>query len=395
MSNQLITSNKSEINNIIEKNLYPGPADLYQIVKNKYPDITMSQVQEYLKTLPEYQLTFERHQTKAKMGHIVSYDPYSIVQIDLFDLSKYSYDYSQYKVKKKLEDIRTVNNKGYKYIFAFIDVFSRWADCIMMKSKDEDDCIKAFNLIVDFHNIKPKLIMSDSDSSFLGKKFKSMLESKNIRLDPVVVDNHRALGVIDRFARTLKTRLTKVFIGKGDTNWVDYLDTIMPQYNNSKHRGILNYTPNEILMDKKIQDIIREYNYQKSSENQTLSSKTDLNNGDQVRLYIDNKFRKGTEPNYTNKVYTVKEKIGKNLLLTNGKRVVEHNVLKVKDDNQQLRIQNGDSSDEEPMNIIDETNKQNKITKRLKQVGITRPTYDALNEPRQQRTKRAPEKLNL
>ena len=60
--------------------------------------------------------------------------------------------------------------------------------------------------------------MSDLDSSFLGgsnqgdeKDFNKVMDDNDSILEPVKNQDHHALGIIDRFAHTLKTILTKLF----------------------------------------------------------------------------------------------------------------------------------------------------------------------------------------
>ena len=53
-----------------------------------------------------------------KLGHIVAFKENKFCNIDIFDISKY-YRY----------------NKGFKYIFCAIDIFTRKAYCIAMKNK--------------------------------------------------------------------------------------------------------------------------------------------------------------------------------------------------------------------------------------------------------------------
>jgi len=100
-----------------------------------------------------------------------------------------------------------------------------------------------------------------------------------------------------------------------------------------------------------------------------------------VRLFNDNKFKKGSET-YSTKFYTVESVVGKNVTLTNGKRVVDNNLLKVNDAN--LMIENGY---EKPLNVIEEAHKETKIGRKIKQAGLVRPTFEKLNEARQSRGK--------
>jgi hypothetical protein len=132
-----------QLDKIMKDNLYPSTQVLYEIAKRENSDVTMKQIKEYVESQKVYQLTKERKITKQQMGHVVSYKPWSIVQIDLLDMQKYSYDYTQFKSLKKLEEVKTDFNKGYKYIMILIDIFSRYVDAVMLKSKNIDDCINS------------------------------------------------------------------------------------------------------------------------------------------------------------------------------------------------------------------------------------------------------------
>jgi hypothetical protein len=87
------------------------------------------------------------------MGHVVAFSPWSLVQIDLLDMQKYSFDYSKYKPKKKLDGVKTNFNKGFKYIMIMIDVFTRYVDVVMLKSKNIEDCVHALKIMLDFNGV--------------------------------------------------------------------------------------------------------------------------------------------------------------------------------------------------------------------------------------------------
>ena len=63
--------------------------------------------------------------------------------------------------------------------------------------------------------------MSDSDSAFKGdervdeQNFQKVMSDNNAVLEQVKLNDHSALGVIDRFAKTLKIILTNEFIESG------------------------------------------------------------------------------------------------------------------------------------------------------------------------------------
>ena len=133
----------AKLDKIMKDNLYPSAAILYDLAKQQQSTITRKDIKDYLSKQTAYQVTKERHSNKPKMGHVVAFAPWSLVQIDLLDMQKYSYDYSQYKAKKKLDGVKTQFNKGFKYIMIMIDVFSRYVDVVMLKSKNIEDCIDA------------------------------------------------------------------------------------------------------------------------------------------------------------------------------------------------------------------------------------------------------------
>jgi ribosomal protein L21E len=232
--------------------------------------------------------------------------------------------------------------------------------------------------------------MSDSEKSFLSYKFINFLESKEIQLEPVVLNNHHALGIIDRFCRTLKTRLSKLFLARKSTEWINDISNIIYQYNNTENRGILNFTPQEVISDKEKSERILNFNIVKQQKNINLRGTSNIKEGDKVRLYINDTFKKGTEQNYTTKSYNVVGKKGKNILLDNGQKVVESNLLKINNGEylkNSMMIDDGMDEEKEELNILEETKKQNKIKKKLKKEDLVRPTVEEMGEGRQTRKK--------
>ena len=55
-----------------------------------------------------------------------------------------------------------------------------------------------------------------------------VFEKNKIYHDVVIArDDHRAIGIIDRFALNIKTTLSKLFLRHKNTNWIDYIDKIV------------------------------------------------------------------------------------------------------------------------------------------------------------------------
>jgi hypothetical protein len=259
--------------------------------------------------------------------------------MDLFDLSKY------YKV-----------NKPYKYILAVIDVFTRYAYCQPVESKTVDDILHAFKIIISKKaKAIPNVITSDSDSSFLSYEFQDYIKKLGIIINPVILKDHHALGIIDRFARTLKTILSKYYIRNKNTTWIDKLQSIVENYNHTNHDGILQLTPTEATFEVNNMTLFK-YNAMKSQKNNIVS---DLEKGDKVRLKLDATFKKGTEPNYSDEVFVVRSSHGKMITLDNGEVKKRSSLLKVPTDTVSSNI-----------NVIHQTNKQQRIKRRLNKAGV-------------------------
>ncbi len=75
--------------------------------------------------------------------------------------------------------------------------------------------------------------MSDSDAAFRGdirdkdQNFQKLLSNNNAVLEPVKLNDHHALGVIDIFTKNLKRVLSKDFLENKDTEWVSILPKLL------------------------------------------------------------------------------------------------------------------------------------------------------------------------
>jgi hypothetical protein len=196
-----------------------------------------------------------------------------------------------------------------------------------MKSKSLSDttpAIKKFFSTSGLHEFNKNalvIIMSDSDSAFKGndrdedQNFQKILSNNNAVLEPVILNNHHALGIIDIFAKNLKRVLSKEFLENKDTEWVSILPKIIEQYNNTPHTSLDNITPNDAISDPKKRMHVMHLNILKARQNGFI---TDLKPGDKVRIDDTAMFKKGTESRWSDEVHVVKEASGKTVILTDG-----------------------------------------------------------------------------
>ena len=166
-------------------------------------------------------------------------------------------------------------NKGYKYIFTNIDIFSKYAYAYPIKSKKIQDIKICFEKI--FKNNKPKFIWSDNESSFLSKQMQQFFKNNNVKI--YHTNSHLKAVVIERFNRSLRELMMKEFVKNNNTVWYNILPKLIKNYNNRYHNTI-KMKPTQVNKsnEKNIKENI--YTYDKTSKNPKFKI------GDLVRISL-------------------------------------------------------------------------------------------------------------
>ena len=321
---------------------FPASSTFVKQLKNEGIKITKKEIDDFLAKRVEQQQTTIQPNRKKLLGKIVAYRPLSLIQMDIFDMQNFA---------------RT--NKGYKYILCIIDVFTRKVWTYKMQLKNSKNVQDSFNDFLQKSGIKsntPSILMSDNDPTFTNESFQIILRENKIIHQPNIIDDHHALGLIDRFARTLKTIFTRLFLQPGNNdNWIDHIDKIVANYNNNGHTAIDNIKPNEAFLKKNLKKIYN-INYEKSLFNISVS---DIDVNDKVRIKLKGKFRKGTDARYTDEVYTVTKVRGNSITLDDDKVYKRSSLLIVPP----TTVSN-------EKNVIVRVQRQNKIERNIQQEGL-------------------------
>ena len=152
-------------------------------------------------------------------------------------------------------------NKGYKYIFTNIDVFSKIAYAFPLKTKTIKDIKPCFQKI--FKNNKPKYIWSDKEPAFLSKEIQQFFKDNNVKI--YHTNSHLKAVVIERFNRSLRELMMKEFVKNNNTVWYSILPNLIKIYNNRYHSTI---KMKPIQVNKSNEKYIKEniYSYNKTSK---------------------------------------------------------------------------------------------------------------------------------
>ena len=104
-------------------------------------------------------------------------------------------------------------NKGYKYIFTNIDIFSKYAYAFPLKSKKIQDIKPCFEKILKKN--KPEYIWSDKELAFLSKEMQQFFKDNNVKI--YHTNSHLKADIIERFNRSLRELMMKEFVKNNNT----------------------------------------------------------------------------------------------------------------------------------------------------------------------------------
>ena len=184
-------------------------------------------------------------------------------------------------------------NKRIRLLLCVIDIFSKYAWVVPLKDKKGISIVKAFQKILKQSNRKPNKIWVDKGSEFYNAYFKNWLRDNNIVM--YSTQNEGKSVVVERFIRTLKSKIHKYMTSISKNLYIDKLDDIVDEYNNTYH----------ITIKMKPADV---------KDNTYINADKEINNkdpkfkvGDHVRISkYKNIFAKGYMSNWSEEVFVIK-----------------------------------------------------------------------------------------
>ena len=183
-------------------------------------------------------------------------------------------------------------NKGYRFLLCVINIFSKYAWVVPLKDKKGVSIVNAFQTILDESGRKPNKIWVDKRSEFYNSSFKNWLKDNTIEM--YSIHNEGKSVVAERFIRTLKSKIYKYMTSVSKNVYIDKLDDIVNEYNNTYHRTI-KVKPADVKGNTYI-DFKKEVN----DKDPTFTV------GDHVRISkYKNIFAKGYTPNWSEEVLVI------------------------------------------------------------------------------------------
>jgi hypothetical protein len=191
-------------------------------------------------------------------------------------------------------------NDGMAWMLTIVDVFSRYAWAIPLRDKSAEVVLDGFKSVIDDSGRKPTKIWVDQGKEFYNKKMDAYREKQGIQIYSTHGD-HKAM-MVERFNRTLKGRMWRLFTEHHTKHWLDMLPGLMADYNAGKHSSI-KMSPDEASKKENELGLLRS---QYPPPPPPLTTKPKFQLGQWVRISQKKRvFVKGYLPNWTREIFQV------------------------------------------------------------------------------------------
>ena len=185
-------------------------------------------------------------------------------------------------------------NKGFRFLLCVIDIFSKYAWIVPLKDKKGTSIVNAFQKILDKSGRKPNKIWVDKGSEFYNNSFKKWFKDNDIEM--YSIHNEGKSVVSKRFIRTLKNKIYKYMTSISKNVYINKLDDIVNEYNNTYHRTI------------KMKPVNVKDNIYIDFEKEVNDKDPKFKFGDNIRISkYKNIFAKGYTPNWSEEVFVIKK----------------------------------------------------------------------------------------
>ena len=244
------------------------------------PGAFSSKILKYLNANETYSL-HKQQRKKIKRRRIITSYPGQIMQMDLVEMRSIA-----------------KSNKNYNYILNVIDCFSKKLYSEKTKTKKGYEIAEKLKLILYRMDYSVQSLIFDEGKEFLNKQVGMLLKKMGIHWYHIKTTTKA--GAVERVNKTVKSMIWKYFTENKTKKWINIIDAIVANYNNTYHTTI-KMTPNEVRWKN------RKQVFRNSFKKINAKIKCKLKVGDKVRVALKKKiFEKSFVINWSNDIFTIK-----------------------------------------------------------------------------------------
>lgn len=195
-----------------------GMVQFYKYVATKFINITREDIYNYLQTKGFFQMT-QNIKKRTNKPIVAKYNNQTWA-IDLIDLNEH--------VKA---------NKGWRYIMTIVDIFSRKVWLKKLKQKEANETKDALEQLINELGIKPKYVMQDNGTEWLGE-FEIYCKENNIKQLFTRSYSPEANGVVERMNKEIRKIIRAFFVRNYNTIWHSILDKVQDNKNQTYNQSV-------------------------------------------------------------------------------------------------------------------------------------------------------------
>lgn len=143
------------------------------------------------------------------------------------------------------QDVAKENDSN-RYVLCAINCFTKQAYAVAVKNKTAKAVAEAAEKILNESGTRFRLAQTDQGQEF-GGAFKTLMERRKIKHYHTF--SEMKASIVERFIRTLKTKLHKRMMMRASLRYIDILQSVVDDYNNTYHRTI-KMKPNQVTKAK-------------------------------------------------------------------------------------------------------------------------------------------------
>ena len=211
---------KSLYSNINSSVAYSGPTIILAEIRrqNKYTNVSLRRLKEYLSAFAGYSLHKSRHTSKITRRYVSERVHHSL-EMDLMSLERFA-----------------SFNQDIKYLLVTIDIFSRFVRVVTLTDKRSSSVVAALDKILSSMPILPQKVSSDLGAEFISGNMRQFLKSKGIRQNFARQSTHSVM--VERIIRILRI-LFRTYREENNTQaFVSAIPRLVEIYNGRKHSSL-------------------------------------------------------------------------------------------------------------------------------------------------------------
>ena len=228
----------------------------------------------------------------------------------------------QIDVIKMPPKLKSSNNGIHKF-FVAIEIGSRKAFVYPLKSNKAEDIVAVYEQFVK----DTEVVCVEGDAEFDAKAFQKFNEDRGIMvITDVAKDDHLTkygdkLGIVDAFTKNLKGRIRDYMEANDTPRFIDVLDDIVANYNDTPHSSLEDHTPDDMYDYPGMRTKLRMADVQ---HNRELDRKIGLKVGDAVRVAVGKGIFDKEKATFSREIHPIEEKVGNRYRVGGKKKLYKY-----------------------------------------------------------------------